>query len=114
MNYKHRYRISFCLAKHFKSCGTVKVFAGGGRDLSPFASAFSGVILATPRRHGRESHGLWYTAKSSQIAPMPPEKSGILKQEKVAMISIGLRCGAVAATTGRGFKSRRPDSCDCR
>ena len=57
--------------------------------------------------------GFWYTAKRSQIAPMPPEKSGILKQEKVAMISIGLHCSAVAATTDRGFKSRQPDSCDC-
>jgi hypothetical protein len=53
--------------------------------------------------------GLWSTVKAFLVAPKPQKESDIINPAVVAMNSSAWVCSAVAAATGRGFKSRQPD-----
>jgi hypothetical protein len=54
--------------------------------------------------------GIWFTANAFLIGPMLQERSDITNQVEVVTNWIDYNCSAVAAATGRGFKSRRPDA----
>jgi hypothetical protein len=73
------------------------------------ATVSGGIIPATPKRHATAFHGFWCTVRAFRTAPKPREKNGIINQGEVAMNSTDWIPSAVAAATGRGFKSRRPD-----
>ena len=56
------------------------------------------------------SHGLWCIVKRFLLEPMPKERNGIMNQVEVVTNWIYYGCSPVAAATGRGFESRRPES----
>ena len=72
-------------------------------------TVFGGIMPAIPKRHAMVFHGFCGTVRAFRTVPKPPEKSGIINQDEVATNSIGYVRSAVAAATGRGFKSRQPD-----
>ena len=72
-------------------------------------SVFGGTILVIPRPRVTESHGLWYILKRFLTVPMLQEENNIIKQVEVATNLINCDSRTVAAATGRGFESRRPE-----
>jgi hypothetical protein len=72
-------------------------------------SAFADTMRVIRKRHAMAFHGFWCTVSAFRPAPKLRERSGITNQDEVAMNSTGWTLSAVAAATGRGFKSRRPD-----
>jgi hypothetical protein len=72
-------------------------------------SASIDITPVTLKRHAMAFHGFWCIAKPFVIAPKPSEGSDIIKRAEVATSWTGWIYSAVAAATGRRFKSRRPD-----
>ena len=72
-------------------------------------NVFGGTILVIPRPRVTESMDS-VIPKRFLAVPMLQEENNIIKQVEVATNSIKCNGRTVAAATGRGFESRRPDT----
>jgi hypothetical protein len=72
-------------------------------------SVFGATILVIPKLRVTAFHGLWSTVKAFLVAPKPQKESDITSLAVVAMNSSAWIYSTVAAATGRGFESRRPE-----
>ena len=72
-------------------------------------SVFGVTISVIPKLRVTVFRGSWTTGNPSSPVLKPREENVISKPGAVVMNSIGYGCSAVAAATGRGFESRRPD-----
>lgn len=72
-------------------------------------NVFGGTIWAIPKPPVMACRGLWSTVKAFLVVPKPQKESEITNLAVVAKNSSACVCSAVAAGTGRGFKSRRSD-----
>jgi hypothetical protein len=72
-------------------------------------SVSGATISVIPKLRVTASHGLWSIVKGFVVAPKPQERSATISQVEVATNLINCNCRAVAASTGRGFESRRPE-----
>jgi len=73
-------------------------------------NVFGGTIWAIPKPPVMACRGLCSTVKAFLVALKPQKESDIINPAVVAMNSSAWVYSAVAAATGRGFKSRRPDA----
>jgi hypothetical protein len=71
-------------------------------------SVFAAITLVIPRLRNMERHGFSSIVKALPVAPKQRGASDITRPDEVEISSIGY-CRAVAAATGRGFKSDQPD-----
>ena len=71
-------------------------------------SEFAVITLVTPKRLNMECRGSYSTAKLLLLAPKQPDASDITRRDEAGSSSIDYG-RAVAAATGRRFKSSRPD-----
>jgi len=72
-------------------------------------NVFGATISVIPKLRVTACRGLWSTVKAFLVAPKPQKESDITNLAVVAVNSSAWVCSAVAAATGRGFESRRPD-----
>src|ERR1700724_2188842 len=72
-------------------------------------NGFDGTIWAIQRRRDTAFHGDYCIGRRFRLVSRPWLGSDFTKAEKVETSSIDSTYSAVAAATGRGFKSRRPD-----
>jgi hypothetical protein len=69
---------------------------------------FGAITLVIPKPRNMERHGFSSIVKALLLVPKPSGANDITRPDEVETSSIGY-CRAVAAATGRGFKSHQPD-----
>ena len=76
-------------------------------------SSLTVIIPGIQKRHGMVCLGSWNIRSPFLHAPMQRDENDTSKQDAAEMSLTSFVASAVAAATGPGFKSRRPDSCHC-
>ena len=93
----------------FTFCAAARPAAAIWDPVKISMSVFGATISVIPKLRVTAYRGLWSTVKAFLVAPKPQKESNITNLAVVAMNSSAWVCSAVAAATGRGFESRRPD-----
>jgi hypothetical protein len=94
----------------FMFCGAGRPGADMSGPVQTSRIGFNDTMLVVPRRLATVFHGSCCTAKAFPLALMRRKGNGISKQDEDVMISTGWTRSAVAAASGRGFESRRPEA----
>ena len=104
---KQNRRLSLC--SMFIFCEVPRRGGGTSAPAKTSITDCAGIMLVIRKRHGMAFLGLSSTASASRPGPLRWRGNCITKPDGAEMHWMRYLSRTVAAATGRGFKSRRPD-----